>query len=149
MQPVANPLDAVDKDSRRAAVENRLQRAADIYRQQEHQIHHQHKHRQPEEAVEDNFIQHGGQAVRFRRQAVADGVADGGDALIACIGNQQGRVFDSLRQPAAHVFQLIRSASGKGLTVDIAFQHLQRQPAALLFRHLYSHVGGQAIGFFQ
>ncbi len=43
VQGVTQPLNTVNKDRDRAGVENRLQRAADVDGQQEHQVHNKEK----------------------------------------------------------------------------------------------------------
>ncbi len=47
------------------------QRAADINRQQEHQVHNEEEDRQAEEAVEDHFIHRRGKAAGLGGKGVA------------------------------------------------------------------------------
>lgn len=107
VQGVTQPLNAMHKDRDRAGIENRLQRAADVDRQQEHQVHDKEKNRQPEEAVEDHFVHRGGEAAWFGGQGIADGVANGGDGLIARVSDVQRRVVDLV----AEIRQAISSLS--------------------------------------
>ena len=124
------------KDRDRAGIENRLQRAADVDRQQEHQVHDKEKNRQPEEAVEDHFVHRRGEAARLGGQGVADGVANGGDGLIACVCDMQRRVVDHVAEIRQSNIQFIGGVAGIGPAVDIALQHLQTQPAPLPGRDL-------------
>ncbi len=140
MQGVAEPLNALNEDRRRADIEDRLQRAADIDRQQEHQVHHQQEDRHAQPAVEDHFIQHIGQAVGHRLLRVADRVAQGGDGLVARVGDHQRRVFLLLLLQRLNGRRQQRDGgAGQPVAVDVALQHLQCQPAALHRRQRLRH----------
>ncbi|CAJ1271356.1 hypothetical protein JRT4AKPX_JRT4AKP_05468 [Klebsiella pneumoniae] len=136
VQGVTQPLNAMHKDRDRAGIENRLQRAADVDRQQEHQVHDKEKNRQPEEAVEDHFVHRGGEAAWFGGQGIADGVANGGDGLIARVSDVQRRVVDLVAEIRQGDIQFIGGVAGIGPAVNIALQHLQTQPAPLPGRDL-------------
>ena len=147
VQSVAQPLNAVDEDSHRAGVENRLQGAADVDSQQEHQVHHKQEYWQTEEAVKDNFIHRRGEAAWLSGQGVTDGIAYRGDTLIAGIGDIQRRIVHLAAQVGQRQIQFVGGVAGKGAAINIAFQHLQPKPAALTQRHISRHRLRQHIGF--
>ena len=149
VQRVANPLNTMDKECYGANVKQWLQRAADVNGEQEHQVHHEQENRQPEEAVENDFIYRGGETARFCRQSIADGIADSGNALIARIGDVQRRIVHSLAQACDGGIEILRGITRICAAVDIAFQHLQAQPAALFERHIFGHRVGEGIRFLQ
>ena len=124
MKRVANPLYAVNKDSDGTGIKNRLQRAANINRQQEHQVHNEQEDRQAEEAVEDHFIHRRGKAAGFGGEGITDRIANGGNALVAGIGDMQRRVIQLFAQIRQGYVQLVGGVSGEGAAINIAFKHL-------------------------
>ncbi|CCJ99879.1 hypothetical protein BN130_2607 [Cronobacter malonaticus 507] len=131
MQRIADPLQTVNEHGYRTRVENRLQRTADVNGEQKHQIHHAKKDGQAQKTVENDVIQRGREAVRLGGEAVTDGVANRRNALIAGVNDVQRRVVKlafklrlDLREPCGGV---ARNAAA----VDIAFEQLQPEPAAL------------------
>ena len=124
MQGIANPLNTVDKDSHGTGIKNGLQRAADINRQQEHQVHNEQEDRQAEEAVEDHFIHRRGKAAGLGGKGVTDRIANGGNALVTGIGDMQRGVIHLFAQVRQGHVQLVGSVTGVGAAVNIAFKHL-------------------------
>ena len=76
MQGVTYPLNTVYEDRDRTGVKNRLQRATDVNREQEHHVHHQQEDGQTEEAVEHNLIHRRRKAAGLCGKGVADHVAN-------------------------------------------------------------------------
>ncbi len=147
MQGVAQPLNTVNKDCHGSDIKQRLQCAADVDSEQEHHVHHQQEHRQAEKTVEDHGVHRPGKAAWLGGEGVAGYVANGGDALIAGIGNVQGRVVQFIVQPRKGGIQILRGITGIGAAVDIAFQHLQAEPVTLFERHAVRHLLSKDPGF--
>ena len=139
----------MDKECHGTDVKQRLQRATDVNGEQEHQVHHEQKYWQAEEAVKYDLIDRGGEAAWLCGQGVADGIADGGNALVTCISNMQRRIVHCFTQASQRGIQILCRITRVGATVDIAFQHLQTEPATLLLRHLFGHRVSQRLGFTQ
>ncbi len=122
MQRIAKPLGAVNKQRRRTDVEQRLQRAADIDRQQKHQVHHQQKDGNAEPAVQHNAVELLRQLMWRGEMLVADGDAQRGKLLITRGGDRHGGIERQLaiqrRQPLQRQLPYLLTA------VDVAFQQL-------------------------
>src|SRR5471032_3244606 len=88
VQGKTNPLHALNENRSGTNIENRLQRTADVDRQNEHQVHHQQENRYAEETVEDHAVQHLRQFIRRGEVRVADFSTQLGNGLIARIGDQ-------------------------------------------------------------
>ncbi|CCK04204.1 hypothetical protein BN129_2962 [Cronobacter sakazakii 701] len=146
MQRIADPLQPVNEHGYRTRVENWLQRAADVNGEQKHQIHHAKKNGQAQKAVENDVIQRGREAVRFGGEAVADRIANRRNTLITGVNDVQRRVVKlafklrlDLREPCGGI---ARDAAA----VNIAFKHLQGEPAALLEGEFVRHRRRQRFG---
>ncbi|CCK16313.1 hypothetical protein BN136_2323 [Cronobacter universalis NCTC 9529] len=139
MQGIADPLQPVNENRHGARVENRLQRAADVNGEQEHQVHHAEKDRQAQKTVENNVIQRGREAVRLGGEAVADGVANRRNALIAGVNDMQRRIVKLAFKLCLNVREPRGGIARHAVAVDIAFEHLQPEPAALLGGEIAGH----------
>ena len=61
----------------------------------------------------------------------------------------QRRIVHCLAQACDRCIEILRGITRIGAAVDIAFQHLQTQPAALFERHIFGHRVGEGIRFLQ
>ena len=106
--------------------------AADVNRENEHQVHHEKEDRDAEPAVQNNLVDLIGDGRAHVTLVVQHLFADRADELIAGIGNSDIQVFAIVLNRTLQFRQIVRDIRGQFRSEFRVFEHLRGRPAGVL-----------------
>ena len=108
--------------------------AADVNRENEHQVHHEKEDRDAEPAVQNNLVDLIGGGRAHVTLVVQHLFADRADELIAGIGNSDIQVFAIVLNRTLQFQQIVRDIRGQFRSEFRVFEHLRGRPAGDVYK---------------